>query len=361
MRALAVVSRGGSTEFAVYEDGVQVANNAIRHLAAELSSHDDCASDGGFRGAQIVDIIESTGVSLEKLDVAISVTMALLPKQHGAYLVTDEMLGVLSEMREVDDARKLGAFIVWTVSDIIADKWEIECLPIVVEATAQNELIPEAALTGISGVERSPVFHALSQRGAARSYASTLGRRTDELNLIIAHLGGEISVGAHEKGRVIDCNSPLDGEGPFSPRTSGTLPTDALLRLCYSGKYDMDEMLGMVERTGGLTAHLGIGRLNDVAEACAGGDERARFLVGAMALKVAREIGSRSASLRGGVDAIIFTGPWASFEEFTDEIRSHVEWIAPVNVYSWESDLRILAEVASAVFSGQEELLTCVC
>ena len=359
MKALAVIARTSSTEFAVYEDGAQVLGETLRHSPEELRVLADCVQEGRFRCERVMEIVERNGNAFEKIDIAISTTGALLPPDPGAYLVTGKMLDYFSSLKHTGDMLKLGAYVVWNVSEAIARKHEIECLPVVAEPTAENEMMPESFLSGIKEIERHPVYHALSQRGAAHSYATTAGRKVGALNLIVAHLGAEISVGAHEKGRIIDCNSPLDGEGPFSPRMSGTLPTDALFRLCYSGKYDMDELLRMVEREGGLVAHLGTGRLIDVQEAYANGDQHVRFLVHAMAYKVAREIGARSAALYGKVDAIIFTGPWASFEEFTDDIRSYVEWIAPVSVYSWESELRSLGELALQVFAGTEELKLC--
>lgn len=356
MKALAVIPRAGLTEFAVYEDGAQILSETLRHSQEDLRALADCAQEGRFRSERILEIVERRGDILEKIDIAVSATGALLPPEPGTYLVTGEMLGSLSALKQVEGMRKLGAYVVWSVSEALGRKYEIECLPVVTEPTAVSDMIPEALLSGIREVERHPVYHALSQRGAARSYAVTAGKKTDELNLIVAHLGAEISVGAHQMGRVVDCNSPLDGEGPFSPRTSGTLPTDALFHLCYSGKYDMDELLRMVEREGGLTAHLGTGRLVDAQEAYADGDPHVRFLVRAMAYKVAREIGARTAALCGKVDAILFTGSWASFEEFTDEIRSYVEWIAPVHVYSWESELRSLGDLAAQVLDGTEKL-----
>ncbi len=359
MKALAVIPRAVSTEFAVYEDGVQILGETIRHSPGELRALGGCEEEGRFRSERVMEIIERDGVSFEKLDIAVSTTGALLPSEPGAYLVTTDLLDCLASLRSVEDSLKQGAFIVSNVSESVARKHEIECLPVVLEPVAEHEIMEEALLSGIREIERHPVFHSLSQRGAAQSYATTAGKRVGELNLIVAHLGAEISVGAHERGRVIDCNSPLDGEGPFSPRTSGTLPADALLRLCYSGKYDMDEMIRMVEREGGLAAHLGMWRLVDVQEAYGNGDQHVRFLVQAMAYKVAREIGARSAALSGKVDAIVFTGPWASFEEFADDIRSYVEWIAPVHIYSWESELRSLGELAARVFNGTEKLKLC--
>lgn len=359
MKALAVIPRATSTEFAVYEDGAQIFGETIRHSPPELRVLGDCEKEGRFRCERVMEIVERNGASLGKLDIAVSSTSALLPPEPGAYLVTTDLIDCLASLKHVEDTLKLGAFIVWNASEAVARRHEIECLPVVLEPVADREIMPEGLLSGIKEIERHPVFHSLSQRGAAQSYATTAGKRLDELNLIVAHLGAEISVGAHERGRVIDCNSPLDGEGPFSPRTSGTLPSDALLRLCYSGKYDMDELIRMVEREGGLSAHLGMWRLVDVQEAYANGDQHVRFLVRAMAYKVAREIGARSAALYGKVDAIVFTGSWASFEEFADDIRSYVEWIAPVHVYSWESELRSLGELAARVFDGTEELKLC--
>jgi butyrate kinase len=226
-----------------------------------------------------------------------------------------------------------------------------------VEAAIEDEIMRDAVLSGLKGLPREPVFHVFSHRSAAAVYAWENNRGQNDVSLVIAHLGTEISVGAFDRGRIIDSNSPLDGEGPFSPTASGTLPADALVELCFSGRYDMDEMLNKVTSEGGITAHLGSGRLASVQEAWHKGDERTRFVVTAMAARVAKEIGARAAALQGRVEGIVLTGPWSSFTELTDEIASRVQWIASTKIYTWGSEMYNLAIAAMEIFNGNIKLL----
>jgi butyrate kinase len=296
------------------------------------------------------------GIDLSLIDIVATQTECRdLP--CGIYLVNRHLVDCFSGSGRLEENHQRAAiFMAWTLAEFINGNYDAECIPIVIELAIESEIIKDAFMSGLKGITRAPVFHVLSHRNAASFYAWENNKGVNDIRLIIVHLGTEISVGAYDRGRIIDANSPLDGEGPFSPSTSGTLPTDALVDLCFSGKYDMDEMLEKVTSTGGLTAHLGSGKLSVIQESWRGGDEKTRFVVKAMAGRVAKEIGARAAALRGQADGIILMGPWAVFTEFTDEIESRVRWIASTKICMYGNEFFLLANAAMEIFHGNIKL-----
>lgn len=349
-----------TTDFAVFEDGVQVAGEVIEHSRGDLYALLTPPEQALFRFNAMMKVIGEKDIRLDDVDLIITQTYFIeLPP--GIYLVNSELLDFLKGNKLEQNPFRSGVFVVNSLTTYINEHYDSECMPLVVQPAISNEITPEASLSGIKEITRSPVFHAFSQRAAASLYATATGRkgRGNEswINAVIAHLGTEISVGAHAKGKILDANSPLDGEGPFSPTTSGSLPVDSLVDLCYSGKYDMDEIMHLINKGGGLAAHLGISKLEEVREACRNGDTKARSLVAAMAYGVAKEIAARAVALRGDLEQIILTGPWALFEEFTDAIREHTEWIAPVSVHVWKSELFMLSVAAEETFKGNNKIL----
>lgn len=349
------------TEFAVFDDGVQVAGEVIEHSRSDLHAILNPPEQGLFRFNAMMKLIGERDIKLEDIDIVITQTnIQELPP--GIYLVNPELLDFLKGNRLEENPLRSGVYVVNGLVGYINEHFDVECMPLVVQPAITNEITPEASVSGMKDITREPVFHAFSQRGATSLYAASEGKSESEIRVIVAHLGTEISVGASvgthkDRGRILDANSPLDGEGPFSPTTSGSLPVDSLIALCFSGKYDLDEMLRLVDKEGGLAAHLGISRLADVREACRSGDAKARFMVRAMAYKVAREIAARATTLKGDVEAIILTGPWAHFEEFTETIREYTEWIAPVSIHVWKSELFMLSVAAEETFKGNNKIL----
>ena len=225
----------------------------------------------------------------------------------------------------------------------------------IVDPVVVDELAPEARLSGTPMIERRSIFHALNQKSAARRLARELGKPYESLNLVVVHMGGGISVGGHEQGRVIDVNNALDGEGPFSPERAGSLPAGELAKLCFSGTYNLDQVMRKIAGEGGLVAHLGTNDLREVVRRVDEGDSHAALVFEAMAYQVAREIGARAAALKGRVDAIVLTGGLAYSSRFTDLVASRVAFIAPIHVYPGENELAALAEGALRVLRGEEE------
>jgi butyrate kinase len=352
MKVLSFIAKLASTEFAIYRDEVEIHYEMVRHPPLELNALLTPGEQGEYRFNAMMDVIESKDISISDVDIVITQAgVEALPS--GIYLVNDALSSLMVEGRIDENAQRSAVFVVSRLAGLINSMNVCECLPLVVEPAIDDEIITDAALSGLKGVGRVPVLHAFSHRAAAVVIAwDAMKIGPNNVNLVVAHLGKEISVCAYDKGRIVDGNSPLDGEGPFSPTTAGSLPTEPLLELCYARKYDMDEMMSRIQSSGGLAAHLGDARLQKVEEAYSRGDKKTIFLVKAMAYKVAREIGAKASALFGNVDRIVITGPWALFENFVKEIIPRVEWIAPTLVYVWKSELYLLMTSAARTFDG---------
>ena len=206
-------------------------------------------------------------------------------------------------------------------------------------------------------MKRSSVWHALNQRATARRHALAIGRRYEELDLIVAHLGGGITIGVHHQGRTIDVNNGLDGEGPFSPERAGTLPSADLIRMCFSGQYSEEELLRRVAGKAGLVAWLGTSDTREILDRIEAGDEKAKLIMDAMIYHIAKGIAAQAAVLYGRYDAILITGGLAHADYITSRLRERVSFIAPVHIYPGENEMEALAENALAVLRNQREVL----
>lgn len=351
MKVLPFLTKLAVTEFALYEDEVELCCETIEHSPAELNSLLTPLEQGVFRYNAMMSLITEKKIVIDDVDIVIT-QGGVETLAGGIYLVDRRLSALMEESRIDENVRRSAVFLAANLANHINGKSDHECLPLLIEPAMDNEIMPEAALSGVKDITRAPVYHAFSHRAAASLFLDDMYKGSYDGRMIIAHLGIEISVGAFDMGRIIDSNSPLDGEGPFSSTTSGALPTGGLLELCYSGRYDMDEILRLVTESGGLAAHLGDGSLSSVEGACLAGDETTIFLVRAMAYRVAKEIGARAVALRGDVEGIVFTGPWALFKFFVDEITARVKWIAPVRTYVWQSELYLLMISAARTFEG---------
>ncbi len=221
-------------------------------------------------------------------------------------------------------------------------------IPITAKSPSSNSQI-----SGHPKFHRLSIFHALNQKATARSYARLLNKKYEDLNLIIAHLGGGISVGAHKQGRVIDVNQALDGEGPFSPERSGTLPVGALVRLCYEDDIPYDDVKKMILGEGGYVAYFNTNNAYEIELMADGGDEKARLIQDAMSYQVAKEIGGMATVLQGEVDAIILTGGMANNPMVDEYIKKMVSYIAPVVIYPGEDEMHALAMNGLRVLKGE--------
>jgi butyrate kinase len=219
-----------------------------------------------------------------------------------------------------------------------------------------DELNDYARICGLSMFKRESIWHALNQRAIARRFAKENGKRYEDLNLIVAHLGGGISVAAHDHGRAVDVNNALDGEGPFSPERAGSLPAKELVNLCFSGEYTKDEILKMISGKGGVFSHLGTTDMIECEKMIQAGDKHAKLVIDAMIYHIAKAIAEKGAVLCGKIDAIIITGGIAYWQYMVDELKKRVDWMAPVHVYPGEDEMSALAANAAAVLNGEIEV-----
>jgi butyrate kinase len=303
-----------------------------------------------FRKEIILKELREAEIPLENLRAIMGRGGLLKPIESGVYAVNERMVEDLRNSSQGEHASNLGGLIAYDLAKSLPDARAYIANPIVVD-----ELEPIARISGHPLLERRSIFHALNQKAVARNHAKSIMRKYEDMNLIVAHLGGGITVGAHCKGRVVDVNQGLDGEGPFTPERSGTLPVGDLIRLCFSGKYTMQEVLKMNKGEGGLKAYLGTSNAYEVEQRAAEGDEYAKFIFEAMAYQVAKEIGAMSAVLKGEVDGILITGGVAHSKWFVNKIIEMVHKIGPTHVYPGEDEMRALAFNGLRVLSGETE------
>ena len=346
-----VVNPGStSTKIAVFEDDKPIFEKTVRHSTEELQGFKSIIDQYSFR----VDVIEhelaSNGFSLESIDAFVGRGGLLHPIESGTYVVNEDMLKDLRESRYGEHASNLGAIIASDLAKKVGkDAYIVD--PVVVD-----EMDTLARYSGLKGIERSSIWHALNQKAVARKCARDVGKKYEECNFVVAHLGGGISVAAHKNGRVIDVNNALNGDGPFSPERAGGLPTVGLLDLCMSRKYSYEEMKKMLAGKGGLVSLLGTNNAMEVEKRIEQGDTYAKLVYEAMAYNVAKTIGEMATVLKGRLDAIILTGGMANSQMLTDWIKERVSFIAPVRIYPGEGEMEALAEGALRVMRGEEKV-----
>ena len=349
MKVLALNPGSTSTKVALFEDGKELWSETQRYDTDVIGKFASIPAQEGFRLDEIRKCLEAHGTNLAELDAVVGRGGLLRPIESGTYEVNDKMLSDERSCKWGSHASNLGAPLAVRLAAEGGCRRAFIVDPVVVD-----ELGPLARYSGLPEIERRSIFHALNQKSVARRAASDLGKPYEQCNFIIAHMGGGISVGAHDHGRVTDVNNALDGDGPFSPERAGSLPAGGLVRLAFSGRYDQPTLLKMVTGRGGLVAHLGTNDFREVRRRMAEGDEKAKLLFEALAYQVSKEIGACAAVLEGKVDAVILTGGLAYSEEFTGLIAGRVSFAAPVRIYPGEDEMQALADGAFRVLKGTE-------
>lgn len=350
MRILTINPGSTSTKVAFFEDDREVWNQTQRYDVDVLKEFNGIMAQEEFRLSEIKKMIGENGTSLSDIDAVVGRGGLLSPIPGGTYEVNELMLNDVRSCKYGEHASNLGAPLALSLAK------EGGCeKAFIVDPVVVDELVPEARLSGLAEIERRSIWHALNQKAVARRAASEMGKRYEEVNLIVAHMGGGISVGAHEKGNVIDVNNALDGEGPFSPERAGSLPVGGLCRLAYSGEYDLDELRRKMVGNGGLVAHLGTNDLREVQKMIDAGNEKAKLVFDSLVLQISKEIGSRAAVLSGKVDSIVLTGGLAYSEELVSRIQKKVSYIADVKVFPGEDEMKALADGGLRVIKGEEK------
>lgn len=347
---LAINPGSTSTKIGVFVNLNPIFLKNIQHDPDELSRFEKITDQFQYRKDIIAEQLNNANVSEDVVKAIVGRGGLLKPIESGVYIVNERMKEDLRNSPMGEHASNLGGLIADAFAQQLKGVNAYIANPVVVD-----ELNDIARITGHPNFVRKSIFHALNQKAVARSHAKAMLRQYEEMNLIVAHLGGGITVGAHGKGRVVDVNNGLDGEGPFSPERSGTLPIGDLVRLCFSGKYTQKEIMKMIKGEGGLVGYLGTNSAYDVENQMAAGDKHARLIYEAMAYQVAKEIGAMSTVLNGDVDGILITGGVAHSKWFVNQIIERVHKIAPVHVYPGEDEMKALAFNGMRVLSGETE------
>lgn len=337
-----------STKLALFRGKEQVFSETIEHSEAELAPFARITDQLELRRDVILNFLKKNGISLQDIDAVSGRGGLLKPIPGGTYLVNEKMLDDLKAGVRGEHASNLGGLLAHEIAE------KAGCPAYIVDPVIVDELEPLARISGIPEIQRKSIFHALNQKAMARKAAEKLGKKYEECNFIVAHLGGGISVGAHRQGRVIDVNNALEGEGPFSPNRSGGVPVGDLLKMCFSGEYTREELYSKIKGKGGVVAYLGTTDMREVEAMIAEGNEKAKIVYRAMAMQVAKEIGSLTPVLKGAVDAIIITGGIAHSERFVRLITERVKFIAPILVFPGEAEMEALAEGALMVLKGEK-------
>ncbi|MGB9769896.1 MAG: butyrate kinase [Caldisericum sp.] len=349
MKVFVVNPGSTSTKIAVFENENSLFEKTIRHSSEELKDFKSIIDQYDFRVNVIEKELKENGFDLRDFDAFVGRGGLLHPIESGTYRVNDDMLKDLMECRYGEHASNLGAIIAYNLAQ------KVHKPAYIVDPVVVDEMEPLARYSGLKGIERKSIWHALNQKAVARRAAKDLGKRYEDVNLVVVHLGGGISVAAHKKGRTVDVNNALNGDGPFAPERAGGLPTISLVDLCMSGKYSYEEMKKMLAGKGGLVSHLGTNNALEVEERIEKGDSYARLVYEAMAYQVAKTVGEMATVLYGEVDAIVLTGGIARSQMLTDWIKERVSFIAPVLIYPGEDEMRALLEGALRVLRGEEK------
>ncbi|MDR3589200.1 MAG: butyrate kinase [Negativicutes bacterium] len=348
-RILAINPGSTSTKLAVFDDTAEIFSQSLSHSAEEIGQFATVIEQMDYRFNTIMDFLAEKGLTPKNFAAVVGRGGLLKPLISGTYQVGSVMLEDLKSGRFGSHASNLGAILAQRIAGLAG------CPSYIVDPVVVDELDPVARVSGRPEIKRKSQFHALNQKAVAKRYAAKLGRRYEDLNLIVAHLGGGISVGCHRLGQVVEVNNALDGEGPFSPERAGTVQAGQFAEFILSNRLSLEAVSKQLAGKGGLVAHLGTTDAREVEARIAAGDEEAQNIYQAMIYNIARYIAAAAVPVKGRVDQIILTGGIAYSQLLTDTIKEYVSFIAPVTVIPGENELQALAEGAYRVLSGEEQ------
>ncbi len=337
-----------STKVALFANKNLLFEKKIQHSTEELSVFSKINDQFEFRRKIILNFLKEKNINLSSLDAIVGRGGLLRPIPSGTYRVNKQMIEDLKNSKRGEHASNLGGILAYSIAE------ELSIPAYIVDPVVTDEMEPIARISGMPEISRISVLHALNQKTIARKAADDLGKKYEKTNLIVAHLGGGISVGIHSQGKVIDVNNALNGEGPFAPERSGGLPVGALVDLCFSGKFSREEIMKKIVGKGGLVAYLNTNDIREVLKRIEQGDQYAKLILEAMAYQVAKEIGAGATVLKGQVDAIILTGGIAYNSEFIELIKDRISFLSLVMVYPGEEEMTALCEGALRVLRGEE-------
>jgi butyrate kinase len=338
-----------STKIGVFEDETLLFDETLRHATEEISKYATIIDQKDFRKDIIISFLKEKNFDINSLNVVVGRGGLLKPIPSGTYAVTEELLADLKSGARGQHASNLGGILAKEIADTI------NVPAYIVDPVVVDEMEDVARYSGLPELPRTSIFHALNQKAVAKRYAKESGIKYEDLNLIVIHLGGGVSVGPHKNGKIIDIFNALDGDGAFSPERAGSVPSGALVKMCFSGQYTEKEVMKKLVGNGGFNAYLGTNDMREVNKMIAAGDEKAAAVREAFIYNISKNVGAMATVLKGKVDQIIVTGGIAYNADVIADLKERCEWIAPFTVYPGEDELLALAQGALRVMSGDEE------
>ncbi len=351
IKSLIINPGSTSTKIGVFEDETLLFEETLRHSTEEISQYASIVDQKDFRKKIITDLLAEKEFDIKSLNVVVGRGGMLKPIPGGTYEVTDALLADLKVGVQGQHASNLGGILAREIAD------EIGVPSYIVDPVVVDELNSVARFSGVPELPRTSVFHALNQKAVAKRYAKEIGKSYDSLRLIVVHMGGGVSVGAHENGRIVDVFNALDGDGAFSPERAGAVPSGALIKMCFSGKYTEKEVYSKIVGKGGFNAYLGTNDMREVNKMVEAGNADAAAAKEAFLYQVAKDMGSMACVLKGKVDRIIVTGGIAYNADVIDALKDYAGFIAPFTVYPGEDELLALTQGALRVLNGEEEAM----
>ena len=352
VKSLIINPGSTSTKIGVFEDENLLFEETLRHSTEEIARYASIVDQKDFRKEIIINLLKEKNFDIKSLNMVVGRGGMLKPIPGGTYAVSDDLLEDLKIGRQGQHASNLGGILAREIGDSIGVPSYI------VDPVVVDELEPVSRYSGVPELPRTSVFHALNQKAVAKRYAKENGRDYNALNLIVVHMGGGVSVGAHRRGKVVDVFNALDGDGAFSPERAGAVPSGALIKMCFSGQYTEKEVYKKLVGGGGFNAYCGTNDMRDVDKMADGGDAKAAEVRDAFVRQVAKDIGSMACVLEGKVDQIVITGGIAYDKYVVDGLKKQAGWIAPVTVYPGEDELLALVQGGLRVLNGEEQAMT---
>ncbi len=349
LKSLIINPGSTSTKIGIFEDENLLFDETLRHSTEEINSYESIFAQKDFRKNIILNFLKEKNFDINTLDFVVGRGGMLKPIPGGTYEVTDALLEDLKVGVQGQHASNLGGILAREIGD------SLNIPSYIVDPVVVDEMEDIARHSGCPLLPRVSKFHALNQKAVAKRYAKEVGKKYEDLNLIVVHMGGGCSVGPHKNGKVIDIFNALDGDGAFSPERAGAVPPGALVKLCFSGKYTEKEVYKMLVGDGGFNAYLKTNDMRDVGKMVDDGDAKAKEYRDAFILQMSKDIGSMACVLEGKVDQIIVTGGIAYDKAVVAGLKERCEWIAPFTVYPGEDELLALAQGGLRVMNKEEE------
>lgn len=349
IKSLIINPGSTSTKIGVFEDETLLFEKTLRHSTEEIAKYASIVDQKDFRKEIITACLAENDCDINSLNMIVGRGGMLKAIPGGTYEVTDALLADLKVGVQGQHASNLGGILAREIGDSIGVPSYI------VDPVVVDELCDEARLSGVPELPRTSVFHALNQKAVAKRYAKETGKAYESLNLIVVHMGGGVSVGAHTGGRIIDVFNALDGDGAFSPERAGGVPTGALIKMCFSGQYTQQEVYKKIVGNGGFNAYMGTNDMREVENLVNAGDPKATAICNAFIFQVAKDVGAMACVLKGKVDQIVVTGGIAYDKNVMKGLKEACEWIAPMTVYPGEDELLALVQGGLRVIRKEEE------